>query len=193
MKKSIQIILLSVAAIVLTACGKEVETTMSSDVDTFTATTQDGETFTEEDLLGSWWVVDFIFTNCTTVCPPMTRNMSIVQKDLEEAGVENVKYLSFSVDPDNDTPEVLKDYGDDHGADYNSWTFLTGYDFETISDLSVKSFQSPIQPPPEGDDQVGHGTRFFIVNPEGTVVHNYIGTEAEQIEQLVEDMPILTK
>src|SRR5699024_9585733 len=156
-----QIMLLSVVALALVACKEEVETTMSSDVDDFSATTQDEATFTNDDLSGSWWVADFIFTNCTTVCPPMTRNMSAIQDDVAEEGIDNVQFLSFSVDPENDTPEALKSYGEDHSADFDSWTFLTGYDFDMIEELSIESFKSPIQPPPEGDDQVMHGTRFF--------------------------------
>ena len=193
MKKMVQIMLLSVVALALVACKEEVETTMSSDVDDFSATTQDEATFTNDDLSGSWWVADFIFTNCTTVCPPMTRNMSAIQDDVAEEGIDNVQFLSFSVDPENDTPEALKSYGEDHSADFDSWTFLTGYDFDMIEELSIESFKSPIQPPPEGDDQVMHGTRFFIINPEGTVVHSYIGTDKEQLDQLVEDLKILTK
>lgn len=193
MKKTIQLLILSVVVAALAACGEKVETTMESDVKEFTATTQNGDTFTNEDLLGSWWVADFIFTNCTTVCPPMTRNMAALQQDIAEAGVEDVQFVSFSVDPENDTPEVLKDYGTNHGADFDSWTFLTGYDFSMIEDLSMESFKSIVQPPQEGDDQVVHGTRFFIINPEGTVVHSYIGTEKEQLEQMVDDLKILTK
>jgi protein SCO1/2 len=179
--------------IFLTACGKDkVELMMESDVAPFSATTQDGDSFTNKDLQGEWWIADFIFTNCTTVCPPMTSNMAKVQSQLAEEDIE-AELVSFSVDPDNDTPEVLKAYGQDHGADFNNWTFLTGYKFEEIQKLSIESFKSDVQPPLEGDDQVGHGTRFFLVNPDGVAVNSYIGTDKEQMEQLVEDLKILQK
>ncbi|HLR54257.1 MAG TPA: SCO family protein [Pseudogracilibacillus sp.] len=184
----------SIMAVLLAACGKEeIETTMDSDVGEFNAVTQDEEDFTEEDLKGEWWVVDFIFTNCTTVCSPMTSNMTKIQAQLEDEGVDNVNFLSFSVDPDNDTPEVLKEYGEEHDADFDSWTFLTGYEFEDIEKISMEDFKSPLQPPPEGDDQVQHGVRFFVIDPEGTVVHSYIGTEIDEVDQLVEDMPVFAE
>src|SRR5690625_7710700 len=96
--------------IILTACGgKNVETTMSAPVDEFEATTQDEETLTRDDLIGQWWVADFIFTNCTTVCIPMTQNMKMVQDRLQEEGIEDVQLVSFSVDPEYDTPAVLRE------------------------------------------------------------------------------------
>src|SRR5699024_3213499 len=150
-----------IMAVLLAACGKEeIETTMGSDVGEFNAVTQNEEDFTVEDLIVDWWVVDFIFTNCTTVCSPMTSNMTTIKAQLEDEGVDNVNFLSFSVDPDNDTPEVLKEYGEEHDADFDSWTFLTGYEFEDIEKISMEDFKSPLQPPPEGDDQVQHGVRF---------------------------------
>src|SRR5699024_12643538 len=134
--------------------------------------------------------VDFIFTNCTTVCSPMTSNMTKIQAQLEDEGVDNVNFLSFSVDPDNDTPEVLKEYGEEHDADFDSWTFLTGYEFEDIEKISMEEFKSPLQPPPEGDDQVQHGVRVFVIDRKRTVVHSYIETEIDEVDQLIEDMSV---
>jgi protein SCO1/2 len=183
-----------ISILLLSACGQDkVETTMESKVAAFTATSQDGGTFTNEDLQGKWWVADFIFTNCTTVCIPMTSNMVKLQGKLAEENVDQVELVSFSVDPDHDTPDVLKQYALDHGANLDNWAFLTGYDFEEIQELSIGSFKSDVQAPLEGDDQVGHGVRFFLVNPEGVVVHSYIGTEAEEIDQLVADLKVLQK
>lgn len=188
MKNTIKVIVL-ISVLALAACGEKVEPTMSSHVDDFTATTQDNEEITNEDLLGDWWIADFIFTNCTTVCPPMTRNMTIVQKRLGELELnDKVQIVSFSVDPENDTPEVLTKYAEDHGSNLDNWDFLTGYDFDTIQNISVKYFQSALEPPLPGDDQVGHGTRFYLVDPEGNVFKSYIGTDSEQIDELVQDV-----
>src|SRR5699024_3501494 len=151
----------SIMAVLLAACGKEeIETTMDSDVGEFNAVTQDEEDFTEEDLKGEWWGVDFIFTNCTTVCSPMTSNMTKIQAQLEDERVQQVNVLSVSVEQGNDTPQLLKEDGEEDDADFDSWTFLTGYEFEDIEKISMEDFKSPLQPPPEGDDQVQHGVRF---------------------------------
>ncbi|MUV39109.1 SCO1 protein like protein [Lentibacillus sp. JNUCC-1] len=181
------------AALFITACSSsEIETNMSEDVRDFNFTTQDEGTLSNTDLEGKWWVADFIFTNCTTVCLPMTSNMSKMQDQLAEDGVENVEFVSFSVDPEQDTPEVLKSYAEGYDADLSNWTFLTGYDFHTIKELSIKSFKSPLQEPQPGDDQVTHGVRFFLVNPEGEVVKSYLGTDTNELEQLVKDLKTVT-
>lgn len=188
MKNLIRLLLI-IALLTLAACGgNKVETTMNEPVEDFEATTQDGDKLTSDDLKGQWWVADFIFTNCTTVCLPMTSNMKKLQDKLEEAGVENYHLVSFSVDPEHDTPEVLTEYAAEYGADLSTWTFLTGYDFEYIKDISVNSFKSMLAPPPEGEDQVTHGTAFYLVNPDGEIIKNYDGKEVAEMDQIVEDL-----
>src|SRR5699024_7749731 len=149
-------------------------------------TTQDNDTLGLKDLEGKWWLADFIFTNCTSVCLPMTSNMVYLQEELKAEGID-VELVSFSVDPDYDSPEVLTEYAEEYGADLSNWTFLTGYDFETIRELSIKTFRSPLQEPYE-DDQVVHGTRFFLVNPDGKLIKNYGGLETESMDEIIEDL-----
>lgn len=179
-------ILLPLLFIFLVACGGEIESTMSSEVADFNFTTQDNEQLGLEDLKGGWWVADFIFTNCTSVCIPMSSNMTALQDDLAKKNLD-IQLISFSVDPDFDTPEVLKSYAESYHADLSNWTFLTGYDFSTIEDLSVKSFQSGLMAIPDSD-QVQHGVRFFLVNPDGVVIKSYNGTEESEMEVLMEDL-----
>lgn len=187
--KNLMRVFLLITVLTLAACGgNKVETTMNEPVEDFEATTQDGDTLTRDDLKGQWWVADFIFTNCTTVCLPMTSNMKKLQDKLEEAGVENYHLVSFSVDPERDSPEVLKQYAEDYGADLSNWTFLTGYEFDYIKDLAVNSFKNLVAAPAEGDDQIMHGSYFFLVNPDGEVIKNYSGTEADEMDQIVEDL-----
>ena len=173
---------------ILAACGGEnIETTMSENVDDFEFTTQDNESFGLDDLKGTYWVADFVFTNCTTVCLPMTSNMAYLQDLIQEEDLD-VQLVSFSVDPDYDTPEVLKEYAEEYDADVDNWTFLTGYDFDTIKELSIKSFKNMVQEPPEGTDQVTHGTSFFLVNPEGKVIKSYNGVQKDSMEDILEDL-----
>src|SRR5699024_4569196 len=117
----------SILMLTLAACGgSQIETNMSEEISDFEFTTQDNETFGLDDLKGKYWVADFVFTNCTTVCLPMTTNMSYLQDQINEEGLEDIELVSFSVDPDYDTPEVLKEYSEDYEADLSNWTFLTG-------------------------------------------------------------------
>lgn len=159
-----------------------------SKVPEFEFTTQNNETLSNEDLEGTWWIADFIFTNCETVCIPMTNNMVKLQEKVNDENIDNVEFVSFSVDPDYDTPEVLQEYAEDYGADLSNWNFLTGYDFETIEDISMNGFKNMLAAPPEGDNQVVHGSYFFLVNPEGEIVSPYSGMESEQMDAIVADL-----
>ena len=180
-------------AFILIGCSSEaIETNMSEKVDDFQFTTQDNESLGLKDLEGQWWIADFIFTNCTTVCLPMTANMAELQSRMKDENLD-VQLVSFSVDPDYDTPEVLKEYGERYQADFGNWSFLTGYDFQTIKELSIKSFKNLVKEPLEGDNQVMHGTRFFLVNPEGEVIKGYDGISSSEIDIIVEDLRAVTK
>lgn len=176
----------------LAACGDKepIETSMNEEVNDFEYTTQDNETMSLDDLEGTYWVADFVFTNCTTVCLPMTSNMSYLQDKINDEGLD-IQLVSFSVDPDYDTPDVLKEYAEEYSADLGNWTFLTGYDFQTIKELSIKSFKNMLSEPPDGSDQVTHGTSFFLVNPEGTVIKNYSGIEKDSMDDIFEDLKAL--
>src|SRR5690625_2195881 len=183
-------IILIIVVFFLAACGEDIETNMSVNDADFEFTTQDNGTLSLDDLEGGWWVADFVFTNCTTVCLPMTSNMSVLQDKMKEEELD-AQLVSFSVDPDYDTPEVLQEYADEYDADLDNWTFLTGYDFQTIKELSIKSFRSMLQEAPPGDDQVTHGTSFFLVNPEGKVIKKYNGIDQKVMDEIVEDLKIV--
>ncbi|PAV28770.1 cytochrome c oxidase assembly protein [Virgibacillus profundi] len=154
----------------LTACGEKIETNMSRDVQAFEFTTQDNESLALKDLEGKWWVADFIFTNCTTVCLPMTTNMSKLQDKIKQENLD-VQLVSFSVDPEYDTPKVLEEYAESYQADLSNWSFLTGYEFQTIKELSIKSFQSPLEKPPEGE-----------------VIKRYSGTDPKKLDVIIDDL-----
>lgn len=193
MKKILKRLFITVGlSVLLVACSDDlpIETNMSESVDDFTFTTQDEEQLGLDDLQGDWWLADFIFTNCTTVCLPMSDNMSNLQESLDDENID-IPFISFSVDPDYDSPEVLTEYGTEHDADFDRWTFLTGYDFQTIREISIKSFRAPLQEPEIGSDQVTHDTRFFLVNPEGDVVKGYDGVKQESMDEITEDLKVL--
>lgn len=190
MRKIQFIFVLSSLLLFLSACSdpyKEIEPNMDEKVADFNFTTQDKESFSLEDLNGTWWIADFIFTNCTTVCLPMSSNMSELQNKLKAENID-IQLVSFSVDPDFDQPDVLQEYADQYDADLSNWTFLTGYDFQTIRELSIKSFRSPL-PVPEGNtDQVMHGTLFYLVTPEGKIIKNYDGVSPSKMDDIVADL-----
>ncbi len=175
----------------LTACGgSNFEGDFSYEVKDFTYVNQDGEKVSLDDLKGKPWLADFVFTNCNTVCPPMTANMSRIQEKLKEENID-MQIVSFSVDPENDTPETLKEFGDKFDADYSSWDFLTGYEQEEIVTLARKSFKTLVQNDPSSD-QVIHGTSFYLVDQEGNAVKSYDGLDTPY-EEIIDDAKAITE
>lgn len=171
---------LAFIVIVASACS-------SQDVEELAAVNQHGkEMNVPKDYAGDYWVADFIFTNCETVCPPMTGNMARLQKQLKKENLET-QLVSISVDPANDTQEELLTFAENYQPDYESWDFLTGYDFHEVKEWSIKSFQSPVKKMEESD-QVAHGTSFFLVDPKGNIYESYSGTSVESVNEIVEDL-----
>jgi len=96
------------------------------------------KTFSKKELEGKVWVIDFIFTTCAGPCPIMTQNLASIHRSylLEK----DVDLVTVTVNPDYDSPQVLKKYADKHQADTKSWHFLTGSK-EAIHDLAYKGFK----------------------------------------------------
>lgn len=162
-------------------------------IDSFSFTNQNNEEVSLDDLKGSVWLAQFIFTECTSVCPPMMINMAEIQDKLVEEGVEDYKIVSFSVDPEVDTPEALQTYLELFDvADESKWELLTGYTQDDISKISVKSFKMPVIDDPNSN-QVIHGVRFGLVNQKGEVVKTYTGDKDVQFDEIVTDVKALIK
>jgi protein SCO1 len=153
----------------------------------FEAVNQHEEEVTSDMLEGEWWITKTIFTRCPTVCNVMSPNMAELQEEMEEEGVEDVRIVSFTVDPEFDTPERLESYGESYGADFDNWDFLTGYDEEEIQSYALDSFKAQIQEVPEQDD-IMHPTRFYLVAPDGVVHRMYAGEDNFDAEATVADM-----
>lgn len=155
----------------------------------FRAVTQDGKSVSKEDYMGEAWVANFIFTNCDTVCLPMTANMAKLQEMLKEEKA-TFKMVSFSVDPERDTEEALKEYGNKYEADYKTWSFLTGYTQEDVQAIA-KNFKTLAQKE-EGTDQITHGTKIFLINREGIIVKGYNGLDVPY-DEIINDLKVLNK
>jgi protein SCO1/2 len=115
--------------------------------------------------------------------------MKKIQDSLTAEGMP-VRIISFTVDPDYDTPEILKTYATEQQADLSSWSFLTGYEFEAVRKLSVDGFKVALQQasPGTGNDQIVHGTNFYLISPKGEIVKKYDGVGAGGKEQLMADL-----
>ncbi|MBS4204165.1 SCO family protein [Lederbergia citrea] len=184
MRKFSLLILLS-TILILSACSSAAKS--GSPIKDFNYTDQDGKPFGLKDLKGKVWVADFVFTNCTTVCPPMSSNMSQLQQDVKDAGLKDVHFVSFSIDPAIDTPEVLKEYGEAFAADFSTWHFLTGYTQEEIEDYVPKNFKTIVKKPRD-DDQVIHGVSFYLLNKKGEIIADYPGNTDVPFKQIIKDI-----
>ena len=190
MKKILGIIMISL--LVLAGCGSsDFKAQTNWEIEEFEFDNQRGEETSLEDLKGTVWLATFIFTNCETICPPMTFNLAEIQGMLKEKGIEDYKIVGFSVDPEVDTPEVLQEYLDMFEVpDQSNWELLTGYSQEYISQFAEQSFKALVRNNPN-DDQVIHGSRFYLIDQNGVAVKNYTGFEDVPKEEIVIDMETL--
>ena len=152
----------------------------------FTLLDQDGQEFSSSALRGKVWVVDLIFTSCPEICPLMSTTMSNLHRRVDE---DDVRFVSISVDPAVDTPEVLREYASRYGADTSRWTFLTG-SVEDVNRVILRSFRLPIGERMERDDgqyDILHTGRFILIDRRGTMRGLY-STDREGLEQLEHDI-----
>ena len=158
-------------------------------VPAFHLVNQAGQPFGNENLAGKVWIADFIYTTCPGPCPMISTRMSEMQKPLEDT---DVHFVSFSVDPGKDTPEVLARYADQLQAVPGRWDFLTGPKSE-IYNLSRQGFKLAAG---EHDGEKGqplHSTRMILVDRHGQIRGYYDGTEADAVTKLVADANHLLK
>ena len=143
----------------------------------FSLVDQDGEPVDESVLEGEITVVAFVFTNCQLACPAITANMKIVFSDLEDTAV---RFLSISVDPERDTPEVLRAYADRMSIDTSRWLFLTGDDGEATR-VVEESMQFEISDDPDDANiitledgstmrNIRHPIKLFLVGPDRQIL-----------------------
>jgi protein SCO1 len=193
MKSKHGLLFLLVASLLLfvSACGNSspIKDPLNYEVQSFQYTNQDGKSVSLEDLQGDVWVANFIFTSCTTVCPPMTAHMSELQDKIAAEGLD-AKIISFSVDPEIDTPEKLKKFTEPYSLSFENWSFLTGYSQKEIEDFAMKSFKTFVKKP-DNDDQVIHQTRFYLVDQNGVVMKDYSGVENPPLDQMIADIKAL--
>ncbi|KNH15545.1 photosynthetic protein synthase I [Priestia megaterium] len=183
-------LLLVLFILLLSACSKDVKDPLNYKLNSFSYMDQNEENYGLTDLKGKVWIADFIFTSCETVCPPMTAHMSKLQQEVKKQGLKNVEFISFSVDPQKDSPQALKAYVNKFNGDLSNWHLLTGYTQKEIKSFAMKNFKVFVQKPKD-TDQIIHGTSFFLINQEGIVKKNYNGVSDVPYTQIIKDIKIV--
>lgn len=159
---------------------------ISGSVPDFNLTNQQGNPVGITDLEGKVWVADFIFTNCPTICPVMTQEMVKLQSEFDN---EPVIFVSFTVDPQRDTPDVLSRYAVKFGADKNRWHFLTG-EKDQIYNLANKGFKLAAA---HHEGVFPHSSKFVLVRPDRNLHGFYDSRNPSAMKNLRMDVKKLLK
>lgn len=174
----------SLLLLTLAGCSNAPDLPQLGDVPTFKLTDQANELFDSTRLNGRVWIADFMFTTCPGPCPRMTSQMHQVQMKLEGEGIQLV---SFTVDPEHDTPEALAAYAAKFKASPANWHFLTGSKVD-LNYLAKDVFKLGVV-----DGSLEHSTRFVLVDGEGQIRGYYLTSEPDAIPNLIRDARSLLK
>jgi len=152
-------------------------------IPSFQLTNQNGQPFGSAQLIGKIWIADFVFTSCPGPCPLISSRMSELQKPLQKT---DVHLVSFTVDPEKDTPEVLRGYAEKLNAQPARWDFLTGSK-SALYDLSKNGFKLAVA---DGSEETGvpvHSTRFVLVDRRGEIRGYYEATAPDAVTKVLAD------
>lgn len=151
----------------------------------FSLVSEQGKTVAKDDLLGGVWIADFIFTRCGGSCPILSARMAALAEKTRD--VPRLRFVSFGVDPEHDTPEVLAEYGRKLGADPARWSFLHGAR-PVVRSLIKDGFKLAVEDgPADSVEPILHSTRFVLVDAEGTIRGYYDGMEQAPVDVLETD------
>jgi protein SCO1/2/putative membrane protein len=155
----------------------------------FSLTRESGKSFTEKDLEGKLWVMDFIFTRCSGPCPLLSRQMAKIQEKLPEgAGL-----LSITVDPEYDSPEILSEYAQRFNADPSRWLFLTGKR-EDVYRVIQNQFLNAVESNPDAvsvGEAFIHSQRFVLLDESGHIRGFYDGEDAATPRKILRDLKFM--
>lgn len=169
----------------MAGCAGRPELPVYGHVPDFQLTAETGQAFDRRALDAKVWVADFIFTHCTGPCPRMSSQMRRVQAAV--AGLAEVRLVSFTVDPERDTPSALADYARRFHAQPGRWFFLTG-DPATLHSLDCDAFKLG-----SVDGSMNHSTHFVLVDRHSRIRGYYGTAEEDPTSRLIRDIRQLLK
>jgi protein SCO1/2 len=166
----------------------------------FELTDQNGKKISNKDYLGKVYVLEFFFTTCPSICPKMNRNMLLIQDKF--FGNPNFGIASITINPENDTPQVLKAHADRIGVKSSNWHMLTG-DKDYIYSIANKGFNVYVGENKKIDAGFEHSGLFALIDKKGNircrkdelgnVIGYYDGIEKKGVEEIMQDISILLK
>lgn len=168
--------------LLLAACDDEAALPELTTVPAFALVDQAGQPFGREDLAGHVWIANFIFTTCPSVCPLLTTQMGNLESHL---GSESLRFVSFTVDPERDTPEVLAAYALAHGAESERWSFLTG-EVDAVRVAVTEGLRMRMGTRDESGE-IMHGSHFVLVDGRGTI-RGFYSSDGDGLSDLERDV-----
>lgn len=192
-------ILLSIISIILLlsiSCKEKLPLDKDLTKKSYNLINQEGKEVVFPDIIKSQiTVMGFIFTHCPDICPMTTHNMYLTERELKKNGIDDVKFVALSFDPDRDSPEVLKKFAEVRELDFKSWTLLTGEKNivnELLKRFDVKAIKTDESNDAEGNYQYSmmHTDRISLIDENGKLKKNYKGSTLN-IEELVNDIKTL--
>lgn len=149
---------------------------------------QDSSKIGKSQMMGKVTIVDFFFTSCPSICPVMSLEMERVQDAFRNEA--QVQLYSISIDPEYDTPEVLSNYSELHGAKEGKWFFLNGPK-DQVYDLARCGFVLPTIDGRGIAENFTHSDKLALIDGEGRIRGYYSGTSREEVDLLILETKIL--
>jgi cytochrome oxidase Cu insertion factor (SCO1/SenC/PrrC family) len=183
-------LLLGVLAFALLGCSQPEPLPEYGQTPDFELTERSGRRVSSAELEGKVWVADFIFTTCAGPCPLMSTHMSALQRATADL---DVQLVSFTVDPETDTPEVLAEYAKRYKADPERWLFLTGAK-QALYDMIRKGFLLAVddgsltEGGKPGPGLITHSVKFVLIDREGRIRGFYSGDAANVVDEILPDI-----
>jgi protein SCO1 len=154
----------------------------------FALVERSGRNVSLANLRGKVWIADFIYTTCQDTCPIQSATMAKLQEQLENN--DQLRLVSFSVDPEHDTPQILTRYAERYNADAARWLFLTG-DKKQITQLVQGGFRLSAVPAADStakDTIILHSSRFVLVDRNGEIRGYYDSRDNDALDRLKKDV-----
>lgn len=170
--------------------GKTVNDTIWHKIRPFKLKNQFGKEVGLEDFGGKIIVADFFFTSCPSICPTLTKNMKKLQSAFNKTD-SIVRFVSFTVDPERDTVEKMKAYGDKYGINHDTWWMLTGPKQE-IYDIALNEFKASVASSGEIDTSFIHTEKFFLLDRDKVVRGWYNGLDSTNLDKLIKDIVLIS-
>lgn len=158
-------------------------------IPSFKFVSQNGDTITDKTFDGKIYVADYFFTTCNTICPQMATQLLRIQEKFAYAK-EQVKILSHTVNPENDSVPVLQAYANMVHADTSMWTFVTG-DKKQLYDIARNGYLLNALQGDGGPQDFIHSEIFVLIDKEKRIRGIYDGTKIGDVNHLIDDIKIL--